>query len=319
MSEQAAATVPDYNWKTIPVRESRKGIMQRVFRGNDVLIGYSELHPHMDPSPHSHPYEQIFMIVKGRVKLHVGEQVIAMHARQRGTHPTERRALGRAAIARRRRGDQYGHLDAVPARFRPVHGLPDRRLRPARLGMQPLSANMARRRHSDDAPWPVPAGLRGGRGEWLSARLSGRGQGPGRRAAARIAHRLSLVCRSGSCLEHAVPGAGSQPAPLLSGAVGRSWRRFLGGAACRGHRRIHPAARCRHGASRRTLTGRGGRAHRGPTASGGACYADARGSTRDSNRCFPIRREPRAWSSSCAAISRACSASGRGRRGSRRA
>ena len=76
MSEQAAATVPDYNWKTIPVRESRKGIMQRVFRGNDVLIGYSELHPHMDPSPHSHPYEQIFMIVQGRVKLHVGEQVI---------------------------------------------------------------------------------------------------------------------------------------------------------------------------------------------------------------------------------------------------
>ena len=68
--------VPDYNWKTIPVRESRKGIMQRVFRGDDVLIGYSELHPHMDPSPHSHPYEQIFMIVKGRVKLHVGEQVI---------------------------------------------------------------------------------------------------------------------------------------------------------------------------------------------------------------------------------------------------
>ena len=77
MSRQPSAPVPDYNWKDIPVRESRKGIMQRVFRGNDVLIGYSELHPHMDPSPHSHPYEQIFMIVKGRVRLHVGDQVIA--------------------------------------------------------------------------------------------------------------------------------------------------------------------------------------------------------------------------------------------------
>jgi hypothetical protein len=48
MSKQQAALVPDYNWQTIPVRESRKGIMQRVFRGNDVLIGYSELHPPMD-------------------------------------------------------------------------------------------------------------------------------------------------------------------------------------------------------------------------------------------------------------------------------
>ena len=76
MMTQPVAQVPDYNWKSIPVRESRKGIMQRVFRGDDVLVGYSELHPHMDPSPHSHPYEQIFMFVKGRVLLHVADQVI---------------------------------------------------------------------------------------------------------------------------------------------------------------------------------------------------------------------------------------------------
>jgi hypothetical protein len=43
-----SAPRPHYNWQTIPVRESRKGIMQCVFRGNDVLIGYSELHPHLD-------------------------------------------------------------------------------------------------------------------------------------------------------------------------------------------------------------------------------------------------------------------------------
>jgi len=76
MSTSSEAPIPGYNWKSIPVRESRKGIMQRVFRGNDVLIGYSELHPHMDPSPHSHPYEQIFMLMKGRVKLHVADEVI---------------------------------------------------------------------------------------------------------------------------------------------------------------------------------------------------------------------------------------------------
>ena len=76
MSDQPPAPVPDYRWQDSPVRESRKGIFQRVFRGNDVLVGRSELHPHMDPSPHSHPYEQIFMILEGRVRLHVGDQVI---------------------------------------------------------------------------------------------------------------------------------------------------------------------------------------------------------------------------------------------------
>lgn len=75
MDAKHGTTIPSYNWNEIPVRESRKGIFQRVFRGNNVLIAQSELHPHMDPSPHSHPYEQIFMILKGRVKLHVGDQV----------------------------------------------------------------------------------------------------------------------------------------------------------------------------------------------------------------------------------------------------
>lgn len=65
-------------WKSIPARESRKGIIQRVFRGKDFLIGCSELHPHMSALPHSHVYEQIFMILKGRVKLHVGEQTVEM-------------------------------------------------------------------------------------------------------------------------------------------------------------------------------------------------------------------------------------------------
>jgi quercetin dioxygenase-like cupin family protein len=74
MDTEHTPTIPVYNWKEIPVRESRKGIFQRVFRGNNVLIGYSELHPNMDPSPHSHPYEQIFMILKGRVQLHVGDE-----------------------------------------------------------------------------------------------------------------------------------------------------------------------------------------------------------------------------------------------------
>ena len=44
MGEQPPANVPDYHRKDTPVRESREGIMPRVFRGDDVLVGYSELH-----------------------------------------------------------------------------------------------------------------------------------------------------------------------------------------------------------------------------------------------------------------------------------
>lgn len=67
--------VPVYNWNDIPSRELRRGIIQRVFRGNQVVIGYNLLHPGMATNPHSHDFEQLFLLLSGRVKLHIGEQV----------------------------------------------------------------------------------------------------------------------------------------------------------------------------------------------------------------------------------------------------
>lgn len=78
MTKDRSRDIPQYNWKTIPPREARPGIVQRGFRGNTVMISYAELHPHMEPGPHSHEAEQIFMLLKGRVKLHVGDQVFDM-------------------------------------------------------------------------------------------------------------------------------------------------------------------------------------------------------------------------------------------------
>jgi quercetin dioxygenase-like cupin family protein len=75
MEKQASVTVPQYNWDSIPEREMRRGVVQKVFRGDDVLIGQTTLYPGMQSAPHSHSYEQIFMILKGRVTLHVGDQV----------------------------------------------------------------------------------------------------------------------------------------------------------------------------------------------------------------------------------------------------
>ena len=72
------ASVPVYNWQDIPERNLRRGLSQKVFRGNNVLVGYNTLNPGMQSSPHSHVYEQIFMLLKGRVRLHVGDEVHQM-------------------------------------------------------------------------------------------------------------------------------------------------------------------------------------------------------------------------------------------------
>jgi quercetin dioxygenase-like cupin family protein len=64
-----------YNWKDIPTREPRPGIVQRGFRGDNTLITYNLLKPDLVPAPHSHPFEQLFMIIEGRVTLHVGDDV----------------------------------------------------------------------------------------------------------------------------------------------------------------------------------------------------------------------------------------------------
>jgi quercetin dioxygenase-like cupin family protein len=72
---QSSNGPPVYNLNDIPSREMRRGIIQRVFRGDQVAIGYNQLHPGMATNPHSHDFEQIFILLEGRVKLHVGDDV----------------------------------------------------------------------------------------------------------------------------------------------------------------------------------------------------------------------------------------------------
>lgn len=73
--------IPQYNlFDNIPELHPRTGVVQKVFRGTGVGVSYAELHPDMAPSPHSHPWEQIFVLLKGRVKLHVDDQVFDMEA-----------------------------------------------------------------------------------------------------------------------------------------------------------------------------------------------------------------------------------------------
>ena len=70
--------IPVYNFNDIPGRSPRPHQTQKVFRGNQVAIGWNVGEPGMVPRPHSHNYEQIFVMLSGRTKLHVGEQVFDM-------------------------------------------------------------------------------------------------------------------------------------------------------------------------------------------------------------------------------------------------
>ena len=64
------------NWMDMPEFIPREGISQRGFKGDNVMLTYNVLTPELEPKPHSHTYEQLFMIIKGRVRLHMGDQVI---------------------------------------------------------------------------------------------------------------------------------------------------------------------------------------------------------------------------------------------------
>jgi mannose-6-phosphate isomerase-like protein (cupin superfamily) len=75
MKSDTGKLVPLYNWDTIPAFDF-DGIKVRGFRSSHAAIAYSVLRPNtpMKP-PHTHDFEQIFMLLEGRVKLHVGSQV----------------------------------------------------------------------------------------------------------------------------------------------------------------------------------------------------------------------------------------------------
>jgi quercetin dioxygenase-like cupin family protein len=63
-----------YNWNSLPREFVRDGVERCGFRGENVTCVMNWLSPGMDVRPHSHTFEQVVMIVSGRVRYHVGEQ-----------------------------------------------------------------------------------------------------------------------------------------------------------------------------------------------------------------------------------------------------
>ena len=65
-----------YNWNELPRELVRPGVERVGFGSDKVMCVMNWLSPGMDLNPHKHPFEQIVVIVQGRVRLHLEGEVI---------------------------------------------------------------------------------------------------------------------------------------------------------------------------------------------------------------------------------------------------
>ncbi len=61
-------------WEDIPSERVRPGVRRRGFGTKDVLLVLNECEPGMELRPHSHDFDQIAMITRGRAVYHVGDE-----------------------------------------------------------------------------------------------------------------------------------------------------------------------------------------------------------------------------------------------------
>jgi quercetin dioxygenase-like cupin family protein len=66
--------MPAYTWDEIPDEPVRPGVRRRAFGTADVMLVLNHCEPGMALSPHSHEFDQIAMITKGRAIYHIGDE-----------------------------------------------------------------------------------------------------------------------------------------------------------------------------------------------------------------------------------------------------
>lgn len=68
-----------YNMLEVPPAREATGFTQRLFRGLDLMVGCNVVEPDKEPAePHSHPWEQINMVVDGEIDFLVGDDRISL-------------------------------------------------------------------------------------------------------------------------------------------------------------------------------------------------------------------------------------------------
>jgi quercetin dioxygenase-like cupin family protein len=61
-------------WEEIPSETVRSGVRRRGFGTSDALLVLNECEPGMEIRPHSHEFDQIALITKGRALYHIGDE-----------------------------------------------------------------------------------------------------------------------------------------------------------------------------------------------------------------------------------------------------
>jgi quercetin dioxygenase-like cupin family protein len=76
MDQSESGKTHGYRWEDLPREHVRPGVSRAGFRGNDVMLCMNWLEPGMEVRPHSHPHEQLVMVVKGRMRFFIGDDTI---------------------------------------------------------------------------------------------------------------------------------------------------------------------------------------------------------------------------------------------------
>lgn len=62
-------------WDDIQPVTVRAGVWRKVVSGRNVMLSLNEAQPGMAPRPHHHPEEQIFYVLRGRARFHLGDEI----------------------------------------------------------------------------------------------------------------------------------------------------------------------------------------------------------------------------------------------------
>lgn len=69
-----------YRWERLPREDVRRGVSRVGFRGSDSMLCMNWLEPGMEVRMHSHPEEQLAIILQGRMRFHFADGSVEVGA-----------------------------------------------------------------------------------------------------------------------------------------------------------------------------------------------------------------------------------------------
>jgi quercetin dioxygenase-like cupin family protein len=67
-----------YNWLDLPREFVREGVERAGFRADNVIMVWNWITPGMKLNPHHHPFDQLALLLKGKARYHVGDEIFDM-------------------------------------------------------------------------------------------------------------------------------------------------------------------------------------------------------------------------------------------------